>query len=114
MATQAGLSLTLSETPEDTFSYGAARIILLLYTNWFSRYRVPSHKLEVETGRWTKPSKTPLENRKCKQCHVLEDEYQFMLECVYIKKYEKSILVGITGKGQIDLVRSENENILKR
>lgn len=60
-----------------------------------SRLRLSSHRLEIETGRWTKPEKTPLDNRKCKICMLLEDEYHFILECTlykdlrkqYIKKY---------------------------
>ena len=46
-----------------------------------SRLRMSSHWLEVETGRWTKPEKTLFENRKCKLCYNLEDEYHFVLQC---------------------------------
>ena len=66
-----------------------------------------SHSLEIETDRGTRPNKTPLENRKCKQCNILEDEFHFMLECVLYKKkkkkknYGKSTLINITGKRQI-------------
>ena len=84
-----------------------------------SRYRVSSHRLEIEAGRWTKPNKTPLENRKCKQCNTLEDEYHFVLECVlykelrklYIKKYywQRPSMQKLT-----ELVTSENINTIKR
>ena len=47
-----------------------------------SKLRVSSHRLEVENGRWMKPHATPFENRKCKICGVLEDEYHFVLECL--------------------------------
>ena len=43
-----------------------------------SRLRMSSHRLEVETGRWTRPEKTPFENRKCKFCNNLEDECHFV------------------------------------
>ena len=46
-----------------------------------SRLRLSSHRLEVETGRSTRPKKTPFENRKCKFCNNLEDEYHFVLQC---------------------------------
>ena len=49
-----------------------------------SKLRVSSHRLEVESGRWLKPHATPFENRKCKICGVLEDEYHFVLECCYM------------------------------
>ena len=60
-----------------------------------SKLRVSSHRLEVESGRWAKPNAILFENRKCKLCGVLEDEYHFVLECtlyaeirkVYISKY---------------------------
>ena len=57
--------------------------------------RLSSHRLEVEVGRWAKPNKVPYENRKCKICNILEDEFHFLLECPlyaelrkrYINKY---------------------------
>ena len=42
------------------------------YRIWLSRLRVSSHRLEVETGRWAKPNKIPLTDRKCKICNVLK------------------------------------------
>ena len=40
------------------------------------KLRVSSHRLEIETGRWTKPNKTPIDARKCKMYNLLEDEYR--------------------------------------
>ena len=65
------------------------------YRRSLCRLRVSSHRLEVERGRWAKPNKIPLDNRKCRFCEVLEDEYHFILECyiyndlrkTYIKPY---------------------------
>ena len=94
-------------------------ITLEKFRKKMSRYRVWSHRLEIEAGRWTKPNKTPLENRKCKQCNTLEDEYHFVLECVlykelrklYIKKY---YWLMPSMQKLIELVTSENINIIKR
>ncbi len=47
----------------------------------FTKLRVCSHRLSIETGRWHKPFKIPFENRKCYACNVLEDEYHFLFEC---------------------------------
>ena len=56
------------------------------------RLRLASHRLEIETGRWTKPIKTPLEDRKCKLCGILEDEYHFVFECsLYLELRKKYI-----------------------
>ena len=60
-----------------------------------AKLRTSSHRLEVEMGRWARPERTALENRKCKHCQTLEDEYHFILICplysnlrtLYIKKY---------------------------
>ena len=65
------------------------------YQKWLSKFRMSSHRLEIEAGRLTKPNKTPFDNRKCIICNLLEDEYHFVLECSlyltlrtqYINKY---------------------------
>ena len=45
----------------------------------FTRLRLMSHRLRIETGRWTRP-KTPLERRSCK-CKDIESEQHVLLEC---------------------------------
>jgi hypothetical protein len=60
-----------------------------------TRLRVSSHRLEVEAGRWNKPTSTPYNERKCKHCNLLENEYHFVLVCPlyvdlrkqYLKRY---------------------------
>jgi hypothetical protein len=60
----------------------------------FTRLRLSSHRLQIETGRWNKPLSIPINERKCKFCNTLEDEYHFVIECpVYLdlrKQYIKS------------------------
>ena len=54
-----------------------------------------SHRLRIEFGRWTRPRSTPINERICSMCNVLEDEFHFIFECPlyfhlrvkYIKKY---------------------------
>lgn len=46
-----------------------------------TKLRVSSHRLEVETGRWARPNSIPFEERKCKTCNQLEDEFHFLFEC---------------------------------
>ena len=69
------------------------------FSNAFSRLRVSSHRLEVESGRWVKTVRIPFDERKCVNCSVLEGEYHFVLECSslysdlrrkYISKYNWS------------------------
>ena len=65
------------------------------YRNSLCKIRVSAHRLKVETGRWTKPNKTPLDDRICLICGVLEDEFHFIIKCplyndlrnIYIKRY---------------------------
>ncbi len=62
---------------------------------YITKLRVSSHRLEVESGRWHKPASIPYNERKCKICNVLEDEYHLMFICpiykdlrqMYIPKY---------------------------
>ena len=60
-----------------------------------AKLRTSSHRLEVEMGRWARPERVAFENRKCKHCQILEDEFHFILECplysnirtLYVKRY---------------------------
>ena len=49
-----------------------------------SRLRLSSHRLQIEAGRWVKPVRTPINDRKCLVCDKLEDEYHFVVECSII------------------------------
>ena len=57
-----------------------------------------SHRLGVETGRWTRPV-TPQENRKCTVCNILDDEYHLLLECTVFNDFRKKLVKKHTGKG---------------
>ena len=57
-----------------------------------TRFRVSSHRLEIECGRWTRPEKTPLDNRKCRICNALEDEFHFILECPLYEDLRKQLI----------------------
>ena len=47
-----------------------------------ARFRVSSHRLQIEAGRWSRPIRTPIiDEHKCIVCNYLEDEYHFILEC---------------------------------
>ena len=84
----------------------------------FTRLRVASHRLEIEAGRWHKPNRTPVEERKCFYCNSLEDEFHFVLECSlyqelrqeYIKRY---FWIRPNIPKFIELLQSENKKIIK-
>ena len=46
-----------------------------------TRFRLSSHALFIERGRWNKPRKIPLEERLCGLCGVVESEYHCIVVC---------------------------------
>ena len=66
------------------------------FRNAISKLRMASNRLEIETGRWVRVNeRVPVNERKCRLCNVMEDEYHFVIECnrynelrkKYIPKY---------------------------
>ena len=59
------------------------------YRKAITKLRASSHILEIERGRYTRP-KTPLENRLCHTCNIIEDEIHFLVGCrLYADEREK-------------------------
>ena len=54
-----------------------------------TRLRTSSHTLEIERGRYTVP-RTPINDRLCCVCKLVEDEAHFLLICVQYKDLRKS------------------------
>ena len=50
------------------------------FRNAIARFRYSSHTLKIERGRHTN-SKTPVADRVCVHCKVIEDEKHFLLKC---------------------------------
>lgn len=48
-------------------------------SNKYSRIRLSSHRLCVETSIWDRSFSTPINDGKCLTCDVVEDGYQFFL-----------------------------------
>ena len=63
----------------------------LRHRNALCRLIGSSHRLRVETGRWTTPV-TPLQNRKCQRYNQIEDEYHFILECKFYEHLRKKLI----------------------
>ena len=60
------------------------------YRNALTKIRASSHILEIERGRYTRP-KTPISERLCPQCQVVDDEHHFLTSCKSIAD-ERSVL----------------------
>ena len=54
------------------------------------------HRLEIEMGRWARPERIEFDDRKCKLCKKLEDEFHFVLECPLYDDIRKNSLVITT------------------
>ena len=61
----------------------------------FTRFRTGSHTLEIERGRYNNP-RTPIENRLCPICSVVEDEQHFMMDCKLYKEKRKTLFDKIS------------------
>ena len=46
-----------------------------------SRLRLSCHRLEIEVGRYHKPTSTPVSLRLCQRCQMVEDEIHFICVC---------------------------------
>ena len=56
--------------------------------------RLPSssHSLRIETGRYSLPKPTPLEERLCPRCSEIEDETHFLITCRLWRGYYRDEL----------------------
>ncbi len=57
-----------------------------------ARLRTSAHGLKIEIGRYTLPHPTPVEDRVCDFCDVLEDEVHFLIDCPVTNSSAKSSL----------------------
>ena len=61
------------------------------YRMALSRMRLSSHIFGIERGRWGK-SRVPVEERKCRLCDVLEDEFHCLVECPMFASQRRTCL----------------------
>ena len=84
-----------------------------------SRLRMSSHRLLIEAGRWTKPRRTPRDQRLCTICNKIEDEYHLLFECTlynnerifHLKPY---YLRNTSMFKAVELMQETNSKILKK
>ena len=80
--------------------------------------RVSSHRLCIETGRWSKPAKIPISDRKCFKCLQIEDEFHFIIECNLYKDQRKKLIpmkywVRPNMVKFIELINTEDKKVIK-
>lgn len=103
-----------------TFGYKTYLNIIVIqkYRRSLTILRTCSHRLEIEVGRWHKPHSIPLDERLCKFCNKLEDEFHFVIECPLYAELRKQYIKSYFWKRPnfikfIELINSENEKIVK-
>ena len=62
------------------------------YRNAMSSLRCSSHRLQIESGRWHRPIRKPVDERKCKNCNVVENEFHFLFECPLYNELRRQYL----------------------
>jgi hypothetical protein len=83
-----------------------------------SQLRMPSHRINIETGRWARPTPIPLVKRKCIVCNKLADELHLIIECkLYSDLRSKYIPLYYRQRPNmyklIELITSNNELLIK-
>ena len=66
-------------------------------TSAMTKLRISAHDLNIETGRYSQPRKTPLSLRKCTLCKSdsVEDEAHFLLYCDYFSVERKQLFESL-------------------
>ena len=73
--------------------------------------RSNSHLLQIERGRHTKP-KTPIENRLCKTCLLVEDELHFITNCAETTENRKVLYNKIAQLDSSFIELHDNEKMM--
>ena len=94
-------------------------INVLKYSQAFSKLRMSSHRLAIESGRWTRPNRIPIEQRICLICEKVEDECQFVIECILYQDLRKRYIAPYFWKRPsmfkfVNLINTTNKNYLRR
>ena len=88
------------------------------FSQSFSKLRRSSHRLEIEAGRWVRPTRKPLYERKCSFCKVIEDEFHFVLECQLYSDLRKKHISKYYWRRPsmakfLELLKSENRHCIR-
>ena len=70
-------------------------------------------------GRWSRPIATPLNERKCSTCNVLEDEFHFLFECILYNSIRTKYISAYFRRHSnmskfIELLSSDNETVVRK
>jgi hypothetical protein len=62
-----------------------------------TKLRISAHDLHIETGRYHKPKKIPLDQRTCHFCNqnLIEDEIHLVLDCSFYDEFRASLFTEL-------------------
>ena len=94
-------------------------IIIQNFSQSFSKLRMSSHRLEIEAGRWVRPTRKPLDERKFSFCNAIEDEFHFVLECQLYSNLRKTHISKYNWRRPsianfLQLLNSENLHCIRK
>ena len=69
-----------------------------------TKLRISAHNLAIETGRYTKPIKTPVEKRTCFHCGGVENELHFISICQLFEEERSLFVKSLNEISTIDFV----------
>ena len=81
---------------------------------FFTRLRTSSHDLHIETGRYTRPVKTPISNRLCSHCNLdkIEDEFHVVMKCTLYEHLRNMLFTNLKNFCLFDHLLDENTQFL--
>ena len=84
-----------------------------------SKLRVSSHRLQIEAGRWVRPRRIPVNERKCTICQVVEDEFHFLIECPLYTELRRKYIPNYYYRRPsmlklVELINTHNSRLLKK
>ena len=89
------------------------------YIQAVSKLRTSSHRLAIEAGRWTRPNRTPINQRICLTCEKIEDEYHFVIECILYQDLRKQYISPYFWKRPsmfkfVNLINTTNKKCMRK
>ena len=80
-----------------------------------NRFRISSHDLLIDRGRYFRP-KIPRKERKCDICQIVEDEEHFMLFCIKFNDLRSDLFekLGILRNQELKSKSHESISLLNK
>ena len=78
--------------------------------NGITKFRLGSHNLKIETGRW---QRIPRNERLCSTCGVLGDEWHMFYDCVAISRVDLDLPTELSAMWDYSKVNTLFERVME-